>query len=149
MTWFVTTLAVVLIVITTAAVLGRVDGSLAEPTSSLAHEPLPDAPLTTTDLDELRFDTALRGYRMGQVDRVVDRLRLEITTLEQEVAVLRAPASGDEQPSAGDGTAEAAPSTYSRPDDRQDPRPDQGDQQPDQRDPQPARRTDAHQEETA
>lgn len=140
MTWFVTTLAVVLIVITTAAVLGRVDGSLAEPTSSLSHEPLPDAPLTTTDLDELRFDTGLRGYRMGQVDRVVDRLRREITTLEQEVAVLRAPAGDDELPPAtDDGSAEAGSSTFSRPDARLDPRPD----------PRPDLRPDPHKEETA
>ncbi|MEO3938248.1 DivIVA domain-containing protein [Dermatophilaceae bacterium Soc4.6] len=89
MTWFVATLAVVLIVITTAAVLGRVDGSIAEVTSSLGHDPLPDGPLTAADLDELRFDTGLRGYRMAQVDRVVDRLRHEIVVLEQEVDRLR------------------------------------------------------------
>ncbi len=126
MTWFVTTLAVVLIVITTAAVLGRVDGSLAEPTSSLAHEPLPDAPLTAADLDELRFDTGLRGYRMVQVDRVVDRLRREIAVLEQEVAQLRATQERhdvdravDQQPFVDDGRVRVEPSTYSRPADRQ------------------------------
>lgn len=90
MTWFVAALVVVLLVLTTAAVLGRVDGSIAEPTSSLAHEPLPDGPLRARDLDELRFDTGLRGYRMAQVDRVVDRLRREVEELQDEVQRLRA-----------------------------------------------------------
>ena len=89
MTWFVVVIVVVLVVLTTAAVLGRVDGAIADPTTTLSHEPLPETPLTPADFEELRFDTGLRGYRMGQVDRVIDRLRREISELDEEVARLR------------------------------------------------------------
>ena len=84
MIWIVLLVAVVLVVLTTAAVLGRVDGSLGDATTSLSHDPLPDTPLTPADFEELRFDTAMRGYRMSEVDDVIDRLRREITDLDQQ-----------------------------------------------------------------
>lgn len=84
--WFVLLVAVVLVVLTAAAVLGRVDGSLADTTTSLRHEPLPNTPLTPAHLDELRFDTAMRGYRMSQVDDVIDRLRREISDLDEALS---------------------------------------------------------------
>lgn len=86
MIWLALLVAVLVAVATAAAVLGRVDGSLADATTSMSHVPLPDDPLTPGDLDGLRFDTALRGYRMSQVDAVVDRLRHEIAGLEDELA---------------------------------------------------------------
>ncbi len=89
MIWFVLLVAVVLVVLTTAAVLGRVDGSLGDATTSLSHEPLPDTALTPGDIQQLRFDTAMRGYRMSQVDDVIDRLRREISDLDD--ALSRAP----------------------------------------------------------
>lgn len=90
MTWVVIVLAVVVAVLTVAAVLGRVDGSLADATTTMSHVPLPEDRLTTDDLDGLRFDTAVRGYRMSQVDAVVDRLRHEIAVLGDDVDRLRA-----------------------------------------------------------
>jgi DivIVA domain-containing protein len=67
--------------------------------------PLPDDGLTPGDLDGLRFDTALRGYRMSQVDAVIDRLRREIVDLEDRL---------DDR---GDGAVMpiGAPATYTRP----------------------------------
>jgi DivIVA domain-containing protein len=41
-------------------------------------------------VDRVRFSPALRGYRMDEVDDVVDRLVDELRRLEQEVAELRA-----------------------------------------------------------
>lgn len=87
--WLILVVVVVLVVLTTAAVLGRVDGSLDAATTSLSHEPLPQTPLTSGDFAELHFDTALRGYRMNQVDGVLDRLRREVADLGDEVARLR------------------------------------------------------------
>lgn len=81
MIWLVLLVAVVLVVITVAAVLGRVDGSLADATTTMSHVPLPEDRLTSADLDGLRFDTAIRGYRMSEVDEVIDRLRREIAEL--------------------------------------------------------------------
>jgi DivIVA domain-containing protein len=47
---------------------------------------LPDGPLRGEDLECLRFSGALRGYRMDQVDAVLDRLRDELDRLRDEVA---------------------------------------------------------------
>ena len=85
MIWLALLVAVLVAVATAAAVLGRVDGSLADATTTMSHVPLPADPLTPGDLDGLRFDTALRGYRMSQVDVVVDRLRREIADLQTEL----------------------------------------------------------------
>lgn len=89
MIWLILVVAVVLVALTAAAVLGRVDGSLDDATTTLSHEPLPESPLTASDFADLRFDTALRGYRMNQVDGVLDRLRREIVDLDDEVTRLR------------------------------------------------------------
>ncbi|WP_295695683.1 DivIVA domain-containing protein [Lapillicoccus sp.] len=105
MIWLVLVVAVVLVVLTTAAVLGRVDGSLDAATTSLSHEPLPQTPLTPGDFAELHFDTALRGYRMNQVDGVVDRLRREVADLGDEVARLRR--ATERQPGPADGLEHA------------------------------------------
>ncbi len=88
MMWLVLLLAVVLIGVTVAAVLGRIDGSLADPTAPLSYLPLPSDRLTPDDLDALRIDTALRGYRMDQVDEVIDRLVREIDVLQGHVESL-------------------------------------------------------------
>ncbi len=78
-------LAVVLVAITVAAVLGRVDGSLPEPTSALSYVPLPSDRITPEDIVALRIDTGLRGYRMEQVDEVIDRLADEIALLRRQL----------------------------------------------------------------
>ena len=88
--WLALFVAVVVAVVTAAAVLGRVDGSLADATTTMSHIPLPDDQLTEADIDELRFDTAMRGYRMSQVDAVIDRLRREIGDLDDELTRVRA-----------------------------------------------------------
>jgi DivIVA domain-containing protein len=87
--WLALFVAVVVAVVTAAAVLGRVDGALADATTTMSHVPLPEDQLTPADIDELRFDTAMRGYRMSQVDAVIDRLRREIGDLDDELARVR------------------------------------------------------------
>lgn len=59
--------------------------------------PLPsDRPLGEDDISETRFDTAWRGYRMGQVDQALQRAAYDIgykgeliSVLEAEVVALR------------------------------------------------------------
>ncbi len=85
MTWLILLLAVVLVVLTVAAVMGRIDGSLVEPTTTQSYVPLPEDRLTPDDIDALRLDTALRGYRMDQVDDVVGRLAREIRDLGERL----------------------------------------------------------------
>ncbi|MBS2963635.1 DivIVA domain-containing protein [Actinocrinis puniceicyclus] len=65
-------------------------------------EPVPDRPdlalpgdglLGRADVDRVRFSVGARGYRMDEVDDVLDRLAQEIEAREQRIAVLegRAP----------------------------------------------------------
>lgn len=70
--------------------------ALAEPVAALPGVLFPASP-APNDVDRVRFSLGLRGYRMDQVDEVLDRLRDElaakdarITELESGVA---APAS--------------------------------------------------------
>lgn len=59
--------------------------------------PLPgDRPLTEGDVSAVTFDLAWRGYRMGQVDRILRRMAYDIgykseliNVLEAEIAALR------------------------------------------------------------
>ncbi|WP_285725991.1 DivIVA domain-containing protein [Psychromicrobium xiongbiense] len=61
------------------------DDSLAEPVPHLPPVLLP-AGARAEDLDRIRFSVALRGYRMDQVDQVLDSLS---TDLEQQAARIR------------------------------------------------------------
>jgi DivIVA domain-containing protein len=49
-----------------------------------------DRPLDAADIQRLRFGTALRGYAMGQVDDVLDRLAREISQRDALIKDLRA-----------------------------------------------------------
>jgi DivIVA domain-containing protein len=95
--WFILLVGIVVTCGVAALLLGRLGGGLGSPTSTLSHEPLPDDALTDDDLEQLRFDVALRGYRMGQVDGVLARLRRELREKDEELSVLRAgrPAEGE------------------------------------------------------
>jgi len=53
--------------------------------------PLPTArPLTESDVTQLRFDTAARGYRMDQVDQALRRVAYDIGYKEELIGVLEA-----------------------------------------------------------
>ena len=96
MTWFILFVGVVVVCFIAALVLGLIGGGsvggLGGETRSLAHEPLPDEPIADSDFEDLVFDVGLRGYRMSQVDGVLDRLRRELREKDEEIAVLRATA---------------------------------------------------------
>lgn len=77
------------------AVSGR--GAMVEAVPDTPAVGLPDGPVDPADLDAVRFPLALRGYRMGEVDAVLDRVRdewaasrAEVTALRAEVTALRA-----------------------------------------------------------
>src|SRR5690242_13938186 len=57
-------------------------------------QPLPNnRSLTETDLKQVRFDMTLRGYRMGQVDRVLRRTAYDLGYKDEMIAVLEAEVS--------------------------------------------------------
>ena len=60
------------------------------PVTTQSFEPLHRAGVQADDLIELQFDQAVRGYRMSQVDNVLDRLAEELRDRDSEIAELRA-----------------------------------------------------------
>ena len=82
MTWFFAIL-IVLVMGVIAVVAGGRGGSMAE-----TYDDRPDAriqadgPLTATDIRRVRFSTGLRGYRMSEVDALLDRVSVELEARE-------------------------------------------------------------------
>ena len=91
-------LLVIAVALTTGAIVFGViallagdDGGLrpAEPDGRAIPLPV-DRPLIETDVTEVRFDTAVRGYRMAQVDAALRRLAYDIGYKDELVKVLQA-----------------------------------------------------------
>lgn len=66
---------------------------LQAPVAGLPPVLLP-AEATAADVDRVRFALGLRGYRMDQVDEVLDRLRDELAAKELRIAELEASDAG-------------------------------------------------------
>ena len=72
---------------------GRVRGSLPEADPAPEIAGLDDVPLGSLSPDEVehvRIDQALRGYRMDEVDALVDRLTAEIAVRDDQLALREA-----------------------------------------------------------
>lgn len=89
MKWFILFVGIVFLCFVVALMLGLLGGGMGRPSASLSHERLPEGELHDADLDELVLDVTVRGYRMSQVDGVVDRLRRELRDKDEQIAVLR------------------------------------------------------------
>jgi DivIVA domain-containing protein len=106
--WFWVAVLVLVVGAVAVFVAGR-DDSMAE-----AYEDRPDRtiptgrPLTVEDLEQVRFSSALRGYRMDEVDALIDRIAADLMEREQvavaeqveqsEEAVDEDPEAVDEDP---------------------------------------------------
>ena len=74
---------------------GRVVGGLAEPVPERPATDLPpDRPVVRADVDALRLPLAFRGYRMDEVDDVLDRLSAELSERDARIAELEAALAG-------------------------------------------------------
>jgi DivIVA domain-containing protein len=124
--FFLVFLAIVLVGAVLWASLGRrprksghrplpalLDGGFEQPPANLPPVLLP-ANAAAEDVDRVRFSLGLRGYRMDQVDQVLDELRDQLAARQQEVDELRARLLAVEEPNQGlpggtrdDGTAAA------------------------------------------
>jgi DivIVA domain-containing protein len=67
---------------------------LPEPTTTVPPVELPVDRFTADDVDGLHFSLGLRGYRMDEVDQVLDRVSAELRARDAEVAQLREQAAG-------------------------------------------------------
>ncbi|HEY6793492.1 MAG TPA: DivIVA domain-containing protein [Kineosporiaceae bacterium] len=99
MTWLFTLLAMAVIALVAGVVTGRISGGMDAPESSLPFRGLPPDGVVPEDVEALRFTPALRGYRMNQVDEVLDRLGQELRWRDDEIGRLRA--ALDLEPGAG------------------------------------------------
>ncbi|MEY9963250.1 DivIVA domain-containing protein [Streptacidiphilus sp. MAP12-16] len=110
MFWLIVAVMVLVVGAAALVALGG-GGSLPEAERDRLAARLPlDRPLGRADVDALRFPMALRGYRMDEVDDVLDRLGAELTHRDVRVAELEAAlgaALATGHPQAGEpGTAE-------------------------------------------
>lgn len=90
MIWvFFTVIAVLLIGAFAALVTGRLGyDPMADATTSQGAPTLSDD-FASDEISAVRFDTALRGYRMDQVDAVLDHLQARIAELESNTDTVR------------------------------------------------------------
>lgn len=101
MVWiFFLLVAVAVVAVTVALATGRVPvDPMADAGTSVPDHGLAESGFAAADVDLVRFDTALRGYRMDQVDDVIDRLQARIAELEG--GERRLSPHGSEQPAEG------------------------------------------------
>jgi DivIVA domain-containing protein len=79
----------VLAVLFAAAVVSTRDGQvLGDAPADVADLNLPAGPLQPADVQQVRFGLAVRGYRMSEVDEVLDRLSAEIARRDRRIAEL-------------------------------------------------------------
>jgi DivIVA domain-containing protein len=71
-----------------AAARGGAADGFDDPVASLPPVLLPAHP-QPSDIDHVRFALGLRGYRMDQVDQVLDELRDQLAEKDREIARLR------------------------------------------------------------
>jgi hypothetical protein len=102
---FLLLIMVLLIGLTTAAVMGKIGGFMADPTASRSFSGVPAGPLSADGIPPLRLDRALRGYRMDEVDEVIDALTARVRELESLVASRSVPADPSPQASDSHGTS--------------------------------------------
>jgi DivIVA domain-containing protein len=106
--FFVLLLVALVVVGAAAYVVGRVDGGEPEP-GDRPGDGLPSGRLEPDDLRRARFGVGLRGYRMTEVDAVLQRLAGELAARDAELAAARAaPDEGTPAPAAQPGTEPAA-----------------------------------------
>jgi DivIVA domain-containing protein len=89
-TIFLLVLVLVVIGLVAAVAVGRIGGGMGPQTSTRPYRGLPEGPVGAADVDQVRFSLGLRGYRMDEVDAVLDRLREEIRERDEELAAWRA-----------------------------------------------------------
>jgi DivIVA domain-containing protein len=89
-------LGVLAVLFVAAVVATRDDELLADAPADAADLALPAGPLNAEDVRRVRFGLALRGYRMSEVDEVLERVAAELAERDARLAqpVRLAPPAG-------------------------------------------------------
>lgn len=85
--WIFVVSAVLLGVVLLA--LGRGDGLAEDELDDVIVDLPEDRALVASDVETLRLPLALRGYRMSEVDRLLDRLSVELATRDAQIRQLQ------------------------------------------------------------
>ncbi|WNI19766.1 DivIVA domain-containing protein [Actinacidiphila sp. ITFR-21] len=94
MFWFMLIALVVVVAAVAMAVLGD-GGALKDADPDRLQDRLPpDRPLLRSDIDAVRLPVAVRGYRMLDVDEVLDRLGAELAERDARIAELETSLAG-------------------------------------------------------
>jgi DivIVA domain-containing protein len=93
-TWLFVLLAMAVIALVAGVVTGRISAGMEAPVSSSPFRGLPSDAVTPGDLETLRFTPAVRGYRMDEVDQVLDRLAVELHRRDDELRLARTALDG-------------------------------------------------------
>ena len=108
MTWFFAFVIVALMGVVAVVASGR-GGSMAETYDDRPDSRVQaDGPLTAADLRSVRFSTAFRGYRMSEVDSLLDRLAAEMTPVPEASAETPVVRPGEESTAPAPAEATAA-----------------------------------------
>jgi DivIVA domain-containing protein len=104
MMWFFAVLVVLALGAVAVVAAGR--GAPMEPSYDDAPDSLVPAegPLSAADLRRIRFPLAVRGYRMAEVDWVLDRLATELDRIGAERDDLRSRLAEVDAPAGADGS---------------------------------------------
>ncbi|MEW1659993.1 DivIVA domain-containing protein [Streptomyces sp. NPDC093707] len=116
MFWFMLIAMVVVVAAVTLVVVGGGDaggegGGLRDAEPTALYDPLPqDRPLDRADMEAVRLPVAVRGYRMDDVDDVLDRVGAELAERDARIAELEAALAGAHaEAMGGPGLIEGAP----------------------------------------
>ena len=82
-------LAVVAVLFVAAAAATQDGDLLVDAPADAADHGLPAVAVQPEDVADVRFGMALRGYRMAEVDEVLDRLAQELSSRNQQIADLQ------------------------------------------------------------
>jgi DivIVA domain-containing protein len=83
-----TLLTLAVLGVVAAVATGKIAGGLEEPSTSLAAQGLPEGRVTPESVEAVRFSPAVRGYRMEEVDAVLDRLGVELARRDRQILQL-------------------------------------------------------------
>ncbi|MFG2223713.1 DivIVA domain-containing protein [Streptomyces sp. NPDC048644] len=95
MFWFLLIAMVVVVAAVTLVVVGGDRGGLRDAEPDRLYDPLPpERPVVRADVDAVRLPVTVRGYRMNDVDDVLDRLGAELAERDARIAELEAALAG-------------------------------------------------------